>query len=57
MIKKSIGVIRKVDDTGRVSIPKDFRNIVPIKQVEIILLKDSKGQYSIELKPISKSKE
>ena len=53
-MKRSIGVIRKLDSTGRICIPKEFRRLVPVDQVEIILVQDDKNKYTILMKPVKK---
>lgn len=42
-IGETIGIIRKIDELGRVVFPKEFRNTLELKEkdeVEIFLLKD-----------------
>ena len=53
-MKRTIGVIRKIDSTGRVCIPKEFRKLVPVDQVEILLTQDDNNKFAIVMKPIRK---
>ena len=53
-MKRTIGVIRKIDSTGRICIPKDFRKLVPVDKVEIVLVQDDNNKYTIVMKPIRK---
>lgn len=56
-IKRVVGIIKKIDSAGRISIPKSFRDIVPLNYFEVTLVQDKNDNYTIELKPIQNNKE